>query len=243
MTQENIRINTLQNNGIVNFYCKTAEVASFSGIQTTTSPIPSSISQTTSEPIKEVVEIPKEPSKPETPEEHIIKRFSLLKKHVDKLQEWSHFNTFTVLYSIEYDMFNSKTFFQKTKGQHNVMIIMETTSNALFGAFYSQMPNEQEKWVDEDPNHFIFTLKNPHIIPPMKLEPKVDNNTLLLVKNDKEKRVILETKAFNVCNDTTNKPDVHFSTMYHDSTFKAERLFAGNVRSYQLKNFAALQWE
>ena len=176
-------------------------------------------------------------------EKHMFARFTLQEKHISKLYEWTNMKSFKIIYSIENDAFDAKTFFSKVNGKKNVMLLMEAQcNNSVFGAFFSQMPTKQEVWVTEDTHHFVFTLRNPMLVPPTMILPRPANKNIIMIKADNNTREIWENRAFDINNDTTSHADPRYTGMYFDQLYKGEKVFVGNQTSFKLNNFVALEW-
>ncbi|EDR29655.1 hypothetical protein EDI_060610 [Entamoeba dispar SAW760] len=240
-TIKTIKIETFNNFGTVNFVSEKNEIQKMTSAP---SAVVSNVPKANDSVKEEIKEEKKEVNKEEDGrKEHLINRLSLQPKHLEKLKEWTGMNDFKVIYFNDKDLFTAKEFFNKVKGLERIMLLCETNNNMLFGGYFSKMPDKQNDWISEDSKHFIFTLRNPHLVPPTMIQPRVDNHNIIMIKGNEEITEVCENYAFVICNNTTSKQHIRFASMYHDTTYKGERLFAGNQKTFQIRNFAAIQWE
>nr|BAN40564.1 hypothetical protein [Entamoeba invadens] len=235
-----LQIENFQNFGTVNFYGHknlVNNMGSTATSQTNTLVVPEKKEFEEVKPL--IVPLTKELP----PDTRVINKFALTEKNLDKLKDWTKCSKFQVVYSNENEPLYARDFYAKVKGLKNVVVLAETTTGQCFGGFFGKIPEKQNTWVTEDLKHFVFTLRNPVMIPPTPIYPRIDNRNILLIRDNAEPKVVLENCAFVVCNDGSSRQHIRFSSTYHDTTFKGERLFAGNQKLFQIRNFAALCWE
>ena len=58
----------------------------------------------------------------------------------------------------------------------------------VFGSYHSVLPEAQGVWVDEDPEHFVFTVKNPFNVAPTRFDQRrpIDDGVLFVSKSSSE---------------------------------------------------------
>ena len=110
-----------------------------------------------------------------------------ISQYLTTLKEWSGYTTPTILYSTETEELSARTLNSKINGKRNLYFIVEDMNNNLFGSYHSHLPTEKEykQHSSEDQHHFVFTLHNPHNIPPTRYYPTEHNDHIsYLYQND-----------------------------------------------------------
>ena len=240
-----IKIMVFNNHGTVHFHCEKLEIPQMNTEAATNEEQPQEAP--VEEPKKEepviidpvyVVQVPIN----ETPEEKIKTKLNLQQKHLDKFKQWTQKKEFKVIYEND-EVHYAKDFFEKVKGMKDIMILIETSTNMLFGGYFPEMPSKQKEVTKYHPKHFVFTVRNPFVIPPTMFRPRTQNNHLMTIMDDNDLVNIFENNAFVIKNDTTSKINIRFSSTYQDTTMKGETLFTGREKVFTVKNLVALQWE
>jgi len=95
-----------------------------------------------------------------------------------QLAEWLPSKTFTLVYKASRDGFKGPDFHKHCDNKGPTITIFQSKEGGhLFGGFTSQSWEGADVW-KSDPTAFIFTLTNPHSIPPTKYNPKSINGTI-----------------------------------------------------------------
>ena len=240
--KKTIQIMVFNNHGTVHFHCDKLEIP-----QMNTEAIKEEKQEVVEEPKKEEPVIIEPVYKVQVPidesrEEKVKTKLNLQQKHLDKFKQWTQKKEFKVVYENE-EIYYAKDFFESVKGLNNIMVLIETTTNLLFGGYFPTMPTEQKAVTKYDVKHFVFTVRNPFVIPPTMFRPRTVNNNIMTIMGDDDLVNIFENNAFVIKNDSTSKINIRFSSQYQDTTMKGEILFTGREKTFQVKNLVAIQWE
>ncbi|KAJ5069007.1 pep-cterm sorting domain-containing protein [Anaeramoeba ignava] len=104
------------------------------------------------------------------------------KEHIEKLKEWINDNKFFSKmkkgFSATKDGFSAKNWHEKVDNKGKTLVIIKTKDNYIFGGFTKVgFTNDKTKWsveystskgCIEDPNAFMFSIKNPKNYSPQK---------------------------------------------------------------------------
>ncbi|ELP91675.1 hypothetical protein EIN_207220 [Entamoeba invadens IP1] len=161
-----------------------------------------------SEDLKEIKEVPKEPMiKPivfESDQDRLLKLVGT-QTNMELLEKWTEKKRCEVIYDSDDDGLSSYSLNAKICGKKNVMIFVKTTDNCLFGTFNTvELPtplSESEYcFVRNDAGFFIFSLEN-HKSSPQKICKKIDasSDASILIKSSMTD-VFYVSKAFCVKN-------------------------------------------
>jgi len=90
-----------------------------------------------------------------------------------KIAEWLPQRRFSLLYKATRDGFDGKDFHSKCDNKGPTITIIQSKGGYLFGGFTSQSW-EGNNVYKADPTSFIFTLTNPHSLPPTQYPIKPD---------------------------------------------------------------------
>lgn len=245
-----IKIMVFNNHGTVHFHCDKLEIPQMNteAIKPEEQPEQQQVEEKPiEEPKKEepviidpvyVVQVPVD----ESPEERIKTKLNLQQKHLDKFKLWTQKKEFKLIYENE-EVHYARDFFPAVKGKKDIMILIETSTNMLFGCYLPEMPSNQKEVTKYNSKHFVFTVRNPFVIPPTMFRPRVQNNHLMTIVDDNDLVNIFENNAFVIRNDHNSKINIRFSSTYQDTTMKGETLFTGREKIFQVKNLVAIQWE
>jgi hypothetical protein len=136
------------------------------------------------------------------------------------------------------DTFTAKEFHRRCDGHANTVTLILDTDGNVFGGFtpLKWEPSVRGKWKGDDTlRSFIFTLRNPHGVPPQRFALK---------KEEKHEAIWCHTSlcagfgSINICVcddcNTTNDSYTHFGTLCRRTTYvnhaNAEHLFTGNEK-------------
>ena len=150
--------------------------------------------------------------------------------YTEIIEEWTGKKIYQILYDTDIDEFSSRSFWRSIKGRTNIMIIIQTSKNYVFGSYHSLLPNRQEMYT-EDNEHFVFTIRNPKEYPPTKFMIKKEWNkkSLYIYGDDQISDVFFVFGCFLICNNGESFIKKIFNYTYkHDRDIDAT-IFVGNV--------------
>jgi len=145
----------------------------------------------------------------------------------NKISEWLPNKRFVLLYKASVDGFLSANFHQKCddKGP-TVTIIQSKEGGNLFGGYTSQSWDSSNAY-KQDPSAFIFTLTNPHAIPPTQYAIKNIPRSIRgrasygpLFGGGYDVRIVSGSNQ-------NNSSYTNFPTSYTDTTGKGDVTFTG----------------
>ncbi|KAL7719994.1 TLDc domain-containing protein [Entamoeba marina] len=166
---------------------------------------------------------------------------------VSVLQEWTGKNSYRVVFDSTKDGLIPAAFNTTTTGITGLMVVVITNDNYVFGTYNSfAVPpppvSSDTAYIEKDPEFFVFTLKNPHGIPPTKMHRKRVTTTLRICPSDGE-TVVGASDCFSIF--TSNSYFIPtFESYYKDPTGKGADLFTGKryPTRFNVKRMYAIQW-
>ena len=108
---------------------------------------------------------------------------------------------------------------EKINEKENILIIIETNVGNKFGAYFSKKINIENRFVMDDPNHFVFTLQNNMNIKPRIYKRRAESILpLMCLCNDNEEGVILTIPGFCWISDNNSVSFIYrnFGNVYED---------------------------
>ncbi|ELP93004.1 hypothetical protein EIN_051890 [Entamoeba invadens IP1] len=158
----------------------------------------------------------------------------------DILKSWTGLSQCTTIFDSENDELTARGVDSKITGKTNIVFLVEDTRGNVFGSFHGIIP-PPDKLISskDDPKHFVFTLKNPHNIPPTKFPVKDTNGDVLHVYDSSDCRnvfnvqsafgVTCDSKVFvyeSIINGYTNLPPIGCRVLVNDNNkfFDIKRL-------------------
>jgi len=143
-----------------------------------------------------------------------------------KVTEWVPQKKFSLLYKAMRDGFDANDFHQKCDNKGPTITVIQSQGGYLFGGYTSQSWESKGGWKD-DPAAFIFTLTNPHSLPPTQY-PILPGNTRATYYNPSQ------CAAFGGGHDIGVYPASHHTRSYtffpgsfRDTTGKGKETFTG----------------
>ncbi|KAL7720807.1 TLDc domain-containing protein [Entamoeba marina] len=123
-----------------------------------------------------------------------------------KLTEFTNFNNFEILYDSDIHPLNV-TFFQRCLyGRRDVIVLLVSKTDYIYGSFngsiLGQVPINKMENSNNDPKHFIFSLKSDHI-PPTKWVKKslnINSSSICFTSEEAKMYIFIENKAFGFWN-------------------------------------------
>ncbi|KAL7715663.1 TLDc domain-containing protein [Entamoeba marina] len=180
-----IKIQQITNNGIINFNGDNVKIENINEAQHSTN-LPSTINYKEElKTIEEEIAQMKEKSKTyqrsldcwvteeakEIQKAWAIRRNAGFNQYLETLGDWVNKSIPTIVYDSNVEKFNGTGLFNALKGQNNIMFIIETDAGNVFGSYHSKIPLSQSQWIVNDPDHFVFSLKNPFTQDYVKFTP------------------------------------------------------------------------
>jgi hypothetical protein len=134
-----------------------------------------------------------------------------------------------LIYKASRDGFHANVFHNRCDNKGPTMTIIRSNNNYLFGGYTSVAWTSINRY-NNDPNAFLFTLTNPHNIPPTKypVQPSMTQNA---VKHDPEDgpRFGNDDVGIYSNSNSNNSSHTNFPTIYIDTTRKGNNTFTGSV--------------
>ncbi|KAL7712700.1 TLDc domain-containing protein [Entamoeba marina] len=162
---------------------------------------------------------------------------------MNHLKEWTHLSNHELIYDSDADGLTARSINYKIQDQKNVMILIQTDKDQIFGCFSSETipPSEEEGYgfyVRDDSSFFAFALKGKHPKPIMfKKKDKI--YSLKVYSHDNDQWLIgihcgfyigtttnsFISNKFNAFYECSLSPDL-FTGSYFPSTFSVNRVLA-----------------
>ncbi|EKE37278.1 hypothetical protein ENUP19_0113G0019 [Entamoeba nuttalli] len=182
-----------------------------------------------------------------TKEENLNK--GIIKSFIPSLQQWTGMQKYDVIYNSKLDGFKKERINNHICLKKHVMVLVFTTDGNVFGCYNSKrLPAPScEGFVMDDPQHFIFTLKNPLSIPPTKFVkksifgPSVGINFNGYKSVDGED-VLLTCRWFFYIREKDSSISSSFSSIYNDIIGKEYFVFTGTT-VVKVERVIALEWK
>lgn len=134
-----------------------------------------------------------------------------------------------LLYKASRDGFDVNAFQNRYNNQTPTIIIIRSNNGYLFGAYTCVPWNSNDANVGND-DAFLFTLTNPHNIPPTKypLQPSEKQHAVSYTSNDGPKSN--GEHRIHICSNSNSLNDsyINFPHTYADSTGQGNNIFTGN---------------
>ncbi|KAL7713900.1 TLDc domain-containing protein [Entamoeba marina] len=167
-----------------------------------------------------------------------------INQYMSDLKQWTGKREAKMIF--EGNDLTSQNFWKMVKDLKNLMIIVETSDDFLFGSYHSQLPSSQDEWIHEDINHFVFTLNNPHNIKPTHFLPIPTNEELLFVYGDNDKdNVVWVNYCYWICGDNIAYVWHHFPDWYLDTSSLGGDIFVGDVdwdNPNEIRKVYVMEW-
>ena len=91
--------------------------------------------------------------------------------HYSYLNEWTSKTHFTLIYNSEEDGLTAKSFNTILKNKSNILLVIFTKKGYVLGSYHSTIP-EYGTMINNDSNHFIFSLSSPYLSIPTQFKGK-----------------------------------------------------------------------
>ena len=150
------------------------------------------------------------------------------------LQQWTSKNRFRIIYDTDYEELSFRTLNSKIKGMKDVMFIIETENGSCFGSYTAtKIPHirreETNTFLGKDPGFFVFTLRNPYNIQPMKFTKKDNTKTIMYWQQPNEFDAIISAiLCYRISERFEVKIMNQFKDFYEDPTGLGDDIFTGN---------------
>ncbi|EKE37800.1 hypothetical protein ENUP19_0206G0027 [Entamoeba nuttalli] len=177
---------------------------------------------------------------------------SLMTKHFQTLQYWTGFNHVQIIYDSNKNKFTRHSVQKRLYEKKNIMGLIITDDNAVFGSFHhSTFPKKPKKVfvTVKDPGMFVFSLENRNrLAGPTRWLIRQDSPGVdwsISFYSDKEK----DPSFYNVYQCFTLRPPLnqHNSSLNPEFKFEYENAidvsaFTGNKENFAVKRLFFLQW-
>ncbi|KAL7716900.1 TLDc domain-containing protein [Entamoeba marina] len=158
------------------------------------------------------------------------------------LKRWTGMRDFKVVYESDLSTLELANFNASICGKPNLMLIITTTDGYVFGSFSSITIPQPLHWVKKDAGHFVFTLVNPHGVPPTRFFPNKPGNSIYIFQNDYMISVIAVQGSFKINMRSESVYSSRFPAFYGDTTGKGASLFVSNPDKFEVKSIKALEF-
>ena len=159
-------------------------------------------------------------------EEATLKAETVGYRYQKQLLEWSGTagnKQMVVLYKATRDGFTAKDFQLKCYGKGETWVIISDVKGNVFGGYTSKGWKGIKTWV-QDPASYVYTLVNPHGIPPTKYNPQENRLCIWDFGN-----MCLGSDLVIAGNsNSNNKSFTYFPNYYIDTTGKGKTTFTGD---------------
>jgi hypothetical protein len=152
-------------------------------------------------------------------------------EHQIKLNEFygKQGQTWVLIYKAARDGFPSADFHRCCNNQGPTITIIESTDGGyLFGGYTSISWNSKQNYVQDDNGPFIFTLTNPHGIPPNKYTVKLKNHAIYDHINYGPTFGAGHDLYVSSHSQTNRNSSFNFPHSYNDTTRRGSTTFTGN---------------
>ncbi|ELP90783.1 hypothetical protein EIN_026420 [Entamoeba invadens IP1] len=102
----------------------------------------------------------------------------------DILCKWSSSQQCRIIYTTERFEFSTKAIWSVLHGRRNVMCLVVTDNDDVFGSFHSLIPERRSAIVSNDKKHFVFTLRNSFNIQPTRFFQNSTNENQMIIHRD-----------------------------------------------------------
>jgi hypothetical protein len=150
-----------------------------------------------------------------------------------QLNEWIGIKgqNWRLIYKAKRDGFKSEDFHRYSDNQGPSITIIQSKENGwLFGGYTSQEWASTEGYVEDKNNPFLFTLMNPHNIPPTQYPIKLTHTAFSIARNSTYGPTFGEGHDLHVCteSETTTGSYFKFPISYIDTTGKGAFTFTNS---------------
>ena len=152
------------------------------------------------------------------------------KEPIQRIQEWVGKEKYTIIFDSEHHELTSRMFWSCLKGRKDILIVIETDEGYIFGSYHSIIPERQELCVENDPHHFVFTMKNPFNVPPTKFELKEGwKKSLYIYGDDQISDVFYVFGCYLICNNDESFIKKIFNYNYRHKHSVDAHVFVGKL--------------
>ncbi|EDR25275.1 hypothetical protein EDI_034480 [Entamoeba dispar SAW760] len=154
--------------------------------------------------------------------------------YISYLKQWTNKSHFKIIYDSSIDELSLRGLNSKIKGLTDVLLLVETDNNDLFGSFTAtRVPivrhEEHTTFFGKDPGFFVFTLRNPHNIQPIKFIKKDCYKTMMFWNQPNElDAVISAILCFRISDGGKSMIMNQFKDFYDDPTGLGDDVFTGS---------------
>jgi hypothetical protein len=155
---------------------------------------------------------------------------------------------FTLLWQGTEDGFGKGPFYEKCEGHSNTLTVIWDTNGNVFGGFtpltWEIAEDDEGKYVykdDETRKSFLFTLKNPHNIPPRTFALKDGPLSAAICCSRDNGPSFCDIGVSDDCDENTNSYTSYFGDSYvNDTGVDGTKFFTGS-ETFQVKEIEVLE--
>ncbi|KAL7718445.1 TLDc domain-containing protein [Entamoeba marina] len=156
------------------------------------------------------------------------------------LKKWTGLSNFEILYNSGVDELSARCFNSKITGNENVMVLLQTTDNELFGFFHgSLIPSIKERVTEIHSNEYFLFILQSYNTNPRTIKRKKYNNPVSLscYGVDTMECIFTCDDAFSLTNDSSIIFDAGITEF-----FDIPSLFVFSKPTPILNNLMAIRW-
>eukprot|EP01125_Pyxidicula_operculata_P001427 TRINITY_DN1131_c0_g1_i6.p1 TRINITY_DN1131_c0_g1~~TRINITY_DN1131_c0_g1_i6.p1 ORF type:complete len:448 (-),score=126.73 TRINITY_DN1131_c0_g1_i6:194-1537(-) len=180
---------------------------------------------------------PPSPSPP--PSSSLTNTDPLWKDYIKHLSDWIPNKSFNLLYRGSRDGFGAQHFHSKCDNKGETLTIIKSTGGWLFGGYTPIQWTSRQKYASDN-RTFIFTLLNPHNIPPTKF---INHDDTYSICDHSSYGPRFggghDIYVSDNCNSNSSSY-TNFPSSYTDTTSKGKNLFTGNY-NFQVSEIEVYQ--
>jgi hypothetical protein len=148
---------------------------------------------------------------------------------IDAVMSWLDGRSFELLYRASRDGWTTDDFHRCCDNRGPTLVVVRCSDGFVFGGYAAASWNSSCSWIQSPGNaSFLFTLKNPHNIPPTRYNCKNPQRELYGVSNlgpifgRGHDLLIYHNACINL------NSYCHLGTTYNDTTGRGDKTFTGN---------------
>jgi BTB/POZ domain-containing protein KCTD9 len=144
------------------------------------------------------------------------------------LSSWMSGKRTSLIYVASQDGFSAVNFHSKCDNKGPTIVLVKSDSGHLFGG-YASLSWSSNAGYQAAEESFLFTLTNPHNIPPTKYVLSADRKGNAMCSQQDYGPIFGGGSDLCICNDSHNSTESHsnFPYSYTDTTGKGKETFAG----------------
>jgi hypothetical protein len=162
--------------------------------------------------------------------------------HREVLSSWMGGKQASLIYVASRDGFSAATFHAKCDSKGPTIVLVKSDSGHLFGGYASLSWVSNSTYQAAD-GSFLFTLTNPHNIPPTKYVLSANGKVQAMYSKQDYGPTFGGGHDLHICSDSYNSiisQSTYFPTSYTDTTGKGKETFTG-AQAFKVKEIEVFQ--